>query len=54
MLLVMFLIHFEEWNYRHSDFVAVEITGLNPFFRKDSKSSTKASDLAHKLYGGGY
>ena len=49
ILLTVFLMYYQECHYSHSDFVVIEITGLSPFIRKDSKSSAKASDLEYFL-----
>ena len=49
ILLDAFLMYYQECHYSHSDFVLIEITGLSPCIRKDSKSSAKASDLEYFL-----
>ena len=36
-LVVVFLMYYEECHYYHSDLVVIEITGLSPRSRKDSK-----------------
>ena len=49
ILLAVFLMYYQECHYSHSDFVVIEITGLSPCIRKDSKSSAKASDFESVL-----